>query len=192
MSLNPSLVLVTAPTTPELVTVEQAKLWCRVDFDDEDALFDDAITAARQKLEDDTRLKFGAQVLDLTVDLFPLACEALSLLTGPVTLVTSVTSYASDDTATTFSSASYFLDSARLPARVCLNQGQTWPTDLRSRVAGVVRFTAGYTASTAPKRLLLALRMMVEGFYRRTWAEDDEAAYQRLIAAHVLHFVGEE
>lgn len=198
-SLGFSLKEYSAPAI-EPITVTEAKAYLRVVVADDDALIGAQITAARQKVEADTRLSLITRTMDQTIDRFPCGAEPLHIFAAPLLTVTSVTSYASDDTSSTFASSNYFLDLSRIPGRICLKQSCTWPTGLRSRVAGVVRFTAGYgpAATDCPSALLVAMRLLIGHWYKThgadngPLADDFQRVYDALINPFVVHYVGDE
>ena len=91
----------------------------------------------------------------------------LALPRPPVVSVTSVKSFADDDTETTFDSSKYYLDNQREPARVVLRRGEVWPTALRVSNAIEVTYVSGYgaSASDVPAPLRLALLQYVGYIY---------------------------
>ena len=178
-----TLVEVTAPSA-EPITTAEAKLFLRVDHATQDDLIDDLIAAARQQVEVDTGRSLITTTWDMTVDAFP-ADRAITLPRLPLISVTSVTSYDADDTAATFSSSDYRVDSAQ--GRIALDDDAAWPTDLRRQSAVVVRFVAGYGSSGAdvPQPLRLAIYQRVAAaFEQAVGSAQIDAAYAGQIAAY--------
>ena len=155
-------VLVTAPSI-EPITLAEAKTHLRVEVtDDDDYIEDLLIPSARWQVEHATSRALINTVFDVTFDRFPEDRE-LTLPRWPLVSVTSVTSYDTSDVASTFAASKYLVDTANAPGRVILNDGQSWPSDLRRRNAGVIRFTAGYgtTAAAVTEKALWARHAML-------------------------------
>jgi len=144
----------TAPTA-EILTTAEAKTHLREDLTDatNDTYIDALVTAARAAAEQYTGLAFLDQTWDYVLDeAHPvLASESIELPLGPVQSITSIDSYADDNTATAFSSAAYYLnvgDDAGYvtpsTARVSLVDGNDWPTDMRRYHSIEIRFLAGF------------------------------------------------
>lgn len=177
-----SLVEVTAPSA-EPITTAEGKAFLRVDHSTQDDLIDDLIAAARQRIEADTGRSLITTTWDLTVDAFP-ADRVITLPRLPLVSVTSVTSYDADDTAATFSSGDYRVDTAQ--GRIALDDNADWPTDLRTRSAVVIRFVAGYGASGAnvPQPLRLALYQLLAHTFEQA---DPIAGVAQIDAAYTGH-----
>jgi len=154
---------VTPPAT-EPVTLSEAKLHCKVDGTDDDALITALITAARQHAEDYTRRAFVTQTLEVSYDLDDLFefGSYVELPRPPIASITSVKSYDADDEESTMSSSSYRLSGDR----VVLASGGAWPSSLRDRDCIVVRYVAGYGAASAvPEAIKTAIKAMVAHAY---------------------------
>lgn len=137
--IRTGLAVVTEPAI-EPVSRAEAKWQARVDHTDEDHLFDAYIAAARRQVEKDTGRVQVNTVFDVTLDAFPEE-RWMPFPRWPLSSVASVKSYDDDDAESTFASSKYFVDTVN--HRIALNDGETWPTDLRAHNAGILRFTAG-------------------------------------------------
>ena len=159
----------TAPTV-EPVSRAAAKRLLRLETSADDDLVDHLITASREYVERVTNRSFCTQTLDLLFDEWP--SDLIELPRGPVQSVTSVTSYTAADVATVMSSGDYRVDTTTDPARIALNDGAVWPSDLRSTGhAGVVRYVAGYGATSdqdSPAVLRHAILLLVGHWYEQT------------------------
>ena len=159
----------TAPTV-EPVSRAAAKRSLRLETSADDDLVDHLITAAREYTERVTNRSFCTQTLDLLFDEWP--SDLIELPRGPVQSVTSVTSYTAADVATVMSSGDYRVDTTTDPARIALNDGAVWPSDLRATGhAGVVRYVAGYGATSdqdSPAVLRQAILLLVGHWYEQT------------------------
>ena len=141
-------VIVTAPTI-EPISLAEAKTHLRIDVTDDDSYLSDLlIPSARWQVEHATSRALITTVLEQTVDRFPEERE-LTIARWPLVSITSITSYDSSDVASTFAASKYLVDTASEPGRVILNDGQSWPSDLRARAAVVIRWSAGYGATAA-------------------------------------------
>lgn len=183
-----SLEVTAAPAT-EPVTVASAKLHCRVDWADEDTLFDVWVPAARKLAEDYGRRRFVTQTLRLTQGgwytgpaewpdgiagvartgiLAADLSRAIRLPVEPVQSVSAVQYYATDGTLTTVDAADYQTWLAHSPPLVLPAPGESWP-DMESGRVGAVRvtFVAGYgVAAAVPADAKAAILLTVGYWYR--------------------------
>ena len=165
---------VSSAPSAEPLALSDVKAYLRVSGSGEDTLISTMIQAAREFCEEFTGRALITQTLTLTLDATNEIDDPLfeGTRTGPyinfykdfITLpkprvqsVTTVKTFADDDSATTFASSKYFVDTSRDPARVVLRTGETWPTALRVANAIEVVYIAGYgnagTDVPAPLRL---------------------------------------
>lgn len=172
----------TAPTT-EPLGLADVKSYLRVSGSSEDPLLRTMIEAARMFCEEFTGRALITQTLTVTLDATNEIDDPLweGTRTGPyinfykdfITLpkpevqsVTSVKTFADDDTATTLSSSKYYVDTSRDPGRVVLRTGETWPTALRVANAIEVVYVAGYGAASAvPAPLKLGMMQHIAYLY---------------------------
>lgn len=161
-----SLTLVTPPAS-EPVAIGDVREALRLGESDEVPLLERYITAARQRVENDTQRKLLAQTWDVSIDHWPCGSEPLCLPIAPIQSVTSVTAYAEDGTSSVVSTDVYAVDMASTPPRIYLKSGQSWPSDRRCYVAGVIRVVAGYgaSASSVPMALRTAIEYLVAHHY---------------------------
>jgi len=178
------------------MTTAVAKTFLRVDVSDDDTLIDTLVTSARKQFEADTSLALVNQTCTMTMDAAPSGGAAITLPVGPVSSVTSITSYAADDTSSTVSTSVYRVDTASVPARIVLKDGQSWPSGLRSENALTVVFVAGYgaTSASAPESAILAIKLLVSHWYANresvavgVVSKEIELGYRALIAAHKVY-----
>lgn len=140
----------TTDASVEPLTTAEAKVHLRIpsSVTDEDSLIASYIKAARKKVEGDTGRALINQSWTLSLDRVPASRRPILLPVGPVSAITSITSYSVADAASTVGTAVYRLDASSLPARVVLKDGQDWPSDLRPENAIEVVFVAGYGAAS--------------------------------------------
>lgn len=135
--------LVTGPVA-EPITLAEAKLQCRIDGDDEDAVVLGLITSVRLACEQIARRVFLTQTWDLTLDAWPCS-NVIDLPYPPLQSVASITYIDSDNVTHTMSTSDYFVDIDADPGRVCLAYGKAWPSvTLRPQAAIKIRFVAGW------------------------------------------------
>lgn len=139
------LVLDTAPSA-EPLTVADCRQHCRIDVEDEDALLETYIRAARDRAE----VRTGRQIMPATwklyLDAFP------SEIRVPRPHLQSVTSIAYTDSAgasQTLSASLYQVDTASEPGRILPAWGQSWPATRGTLNDVVVTYKAGYGAGHA-------------------------------------------
>lgn len=133
------LTVVTEPAF-EPVSRAEAKAQCEIDHNDWDTLIDGWIAVARRKVEQDTGRVLVNTVLKQTIDAFPEE-RYIPFLRWPLKSIASIVSYDDDDASSTLASSKYFADTVK--HRVYLNDGESWPSDLRNFNAGELQFTAG-------------------------------------------------
>ena len=184
-----SLVLKTAPAT-QIVSTADMKTYLQVDDATDDTEITEAIVASRQAIESYTGRSLINTVWNLWLDGWPRDKSAENPPEGVHNLpinsfdetlryiviprpqlvsVASVKYYDTDDTVATFSSTKYFVDTKSEHGRVCLNDGENWPTVLlRPHNAIDIEFTGGYGTATTdiPDAVLLAMKQMVKFNYR--------------------------
>jgi uncharacterized phiE125 gp8 family phage protein len=162
------LSLVTAPTR-EPVSLAEVKLQCRVDHDDEDALFLSWIRVAREHIEAYT----GRACLPQTWDdkrRFPSAACKLVLPMAPVVSVTSVTYRDVNGISQVWSSAKYRVVNPAGPtsarAWIELVSGESYPDTDDTEDAVTIRAQYGYASiGVVPSSLKAAMLLLVEHWY---------------------------
>lgn len=156
-----TLRLITSPTV-EPVSLETVKLHLRIDTDDEDALLDVYIKAAREQAEGLARRAFLLQTLEAVYDAWP-ASLVLPLPRPPLVSVTSVKYYDNDNVEATWTD--YLVDTRSEPGAIHFDSLPG--TALLGSGGLAVRYTAGYgdTPDEVPAELRQALLMIVGHWY---------------------------
>lgn len=145
--------LITPPAT-EPVTVEEARVACRLTADDLEPMSElpRHIAAARQMAEQQTGQRLVSQTWKLTLDAFP-DDGAITLDQVPARAITLVQYTNSAGVLTTVDSGAYRLDTRGTRGVLRPAYGSAWPTDVRSddEAGGVVfvTYTAGLAASSS-------------------------------------------
>ena len=168
------------PPTEEPVSLLEAKLHLRVDFDEDDMLIASLITAARQAAETLTGRQFTTARWKQVLDCFPgpslmglpagqtftLPGHAILLAKAPVQSVVSINYLDMGSVNQTMSALTYTVDAACEPARITPVFGQIWPICLPQIGAVSVTFDAGYgTASQVPEGIKSWIKLRVGSLY---------------------------
>ena len=173
------LQLVTPPAE-EPVSLIEAKLHLRVDFDEDDTLIASLIAAARQGAETLTGRQLITARWKQVLDCFPgpslmgvpagqafsLPGHAILLPKAPVQSVVSIDYLDMGATSQTMHASSYTVDNACEPARITPVFGQIWPICLPQIGAVSVTFDAGYgTAAQVPEGIKSWIKLRVGSLY---------------------------
>lgn len=173
------LQLVTPPAE-EPVSLIDAKLHLRVDFDEDDTLIASLITAARLAAETLTGRQFTTARWKMVLDSFPgpslmgvpagqvftLPGHAILLLKCPVQAVVAMRYLDMGAVEQTMPAATYTVDNACEPARITPVFGQIWPICLPQIGAVSVTFDAGYgSAAQVPEGIKSWIKLRVGSLY---------------------------
>ncbi len=180
--------LVTPPAA-EPLSLDEVKLYLRLDGTDEDTLLASLIVAARQHLEAATGLSLMTQGWRLYMDCWP-ADEVVRIAKGPLQVIEAVTVYDGDGVATDVSLNGHVLDAASEPARLFLENRPS----VGQRLNGIeIDFSAGFgdAATDVPDALKRAMLMHVALMYELRGAVSADmqpaaipAGYERLISPY--------
>lgn len=153
-----------AGPTEEPVTLEEVKLFLRVDGTDEDALIEGLIASAREAAEHLTNTSLCTQTLERVIDAFPEV--EIELGSPPVQTIVSVKYIDTTGAQQTLDSSAYSLDKDRAPGWVLPAVDTEWPDTLDTANAVRVRFTAGVDAAAVPKAVKTWIMLRVGTLYR--------------------------
>lgn len=157
------ITLVTPPAS-EPVTTAEAKLWLRVEHSADDDLIAELVTAARQKVEQQTGLAMITQTWRMSLDEFP--CWEIELPRSPLQSVSSVTYVDHDGVTQTVSASDYAVDASIRPGTVEPAYGEAWPSARCQPNSVQVTFVAGYgSASAVPAPIKAAIKLTVASLY---------------------------
>lgn len=112
---------------------------------------------------DDRLLSLGPGVHTASVPYVLGGGETFDVAFPPLQSVTSVETSDRSNSASTFSNTKYQVDLQS--GRIYLNEGETWPTDLRAQDAVKITYVAGYGSGSIPEPILQAIRSYVEQLY---------------------------
>jgi uncharacterized phiE125 gp8 family phage protein len=164
-------VTVTTQPAAEPISLSEAKLFCRVDGSDEDALISALITAARIAVEEQTGYALVTRTLDAWSDIVP-NHRTIDLPFGPVESITHVKSFDEDGDETALTVADdVILDGAN--SCFAIKSTANTLTSTRSFNAFNVQYIAGYgIASSVPEWAKQAMYMLIAHWYENREAID--------------------
>jgi uncharacterized phiE125 gp8 family phage protein len=166
-----SLVQTVAPDS-EPVTRNEAKAHCRIDLNDDDALVDGLIKAAREWCENRIGQQFMPATWRLKLDRFP--SWTIELPRPPLTAVSSVVYLDTAGASQTLSSSLYRVDTDSMPGRLTPAYSQLWPVTYSVTSAVTITYTAGYaSASAVPQSIKQAILLLVGHWYENREATSD-------------------
>jgi uncharacterized phiE125 gp8 family phage protein len=156
------------PPAEEPISLEEAKLHCKVETDEDNSLIEALIIAAREYCEAFQWRAYITQGWELWLDGFPKSGQ-LILPRPPLISVDSITYYDVDDIGIPFDNSNYFVDTKNEPGWIVLNYGCSWPTEALRPANGVcVRFTVGYgDAEDVPQKVKQAILLIVGAWYEQ-------------------------
>lgn len=188
MRYNRITVKVTTPPSVSPVTLSDMKEYLRVDTTADDNLIQDFIDAASESVKQYLRRSLITETLELTMDGFgQLADEGIlalgagvhvgsySYILGrpneidlpflPIQSVTSIKTFNRANQESTFDSELYELDETG--GRIYLDEGVTWPDNLRGREAVKITYVAGYgdAGSDIPAPIIQSIKGYVGKMY---------------------------
>lgn len=160
---NKTTTTVTTPAAITPITLSMAKTFLRVDHSADDDLITLYIQAATEAAQKYTGRYFITTTLTVKMDRFTDIDKTLLLGAGkftghkgslinagdaiylpfpPIQVINSIKTYSPSNTESTLTVSAYRLDTEY--GRVYLNDGYTWPTDLRDYQAVSIEFDCGY------------------------------------------------
>ena len=152
------------PPAEEPVSLIEAKLHLRVEFDEDDTLIASLISAARQAAETLTGRQFTTARWKLVLDGFPRG--AIALAKCPVQSVVDVNYQDMNSMVQTMPASTYTVDTACEPGRITPVFGQIWPVCLPQIGAVMITFDAGYgAAAQVPDGIKSWIKLRVGSLY---------------------------
>jgi uncharacterized phiE125 gp8 family phage protein len=176
-SLIMSAILLNAPAS-EPVSLPDAKLFLRVEHDDDDDLIAALIAAARVQVEAQTRRALITQTWRLVRDVWP-AAGVLPILPVPLREVTAIGVYDADGMIHTLDVDDFHVDAISAPAMLAFQRGVPLaPGRLNSGIEIDIDVGYGDDAEAVPAPLRQAIRLLVAHWYenRRIIAGSGEVA----------------
>ena len=170
------------------ITLAEAKTHLRLEGSDDDTYLNALISTAQFAVEKYTGRAITNQTLKLGLDGLPYADDNkyypegfftapdinrslgyIVLPRPPLVSVTHLKYYDEDNTATTFATSNYHVDTQTEPGRLVLKRGKTFPSasDLRTANAYEITYVAGYGSSRddVPTPIKQAIKLLVAHLY---------------------------
>lgn len=133
---------------------------------------------------DDRLMSLGAGVHTVSIPDVLGHGDTLDLPYLPIQSITSVVTYDRSNSPSTYSASKYFLDANG--GRIVLNEGESWPSNLRTRNAVEVTYVAGYGAADVPAPIVQAIKMHVEGLYDGSCTGMNDQVLSRLSTYRIV------
>lgn len=186
----------TTDAETEPITTAQAKTALNIDHADDDTLIDIYIAQARKKVESDTGRSFINQTWTLYADSFgEFENGIIYLPRAPLSSVTTIKYYDTDNTQQTWSSDEYQADTAHEPGRVVTVSGYSYPSTYDRLSAVEIAYVSGYGADrdnipNCPGEMFSALYLQLGNLYENresvvtgTIATQLPASYDELVGS---------
>ena len=160
---NRSLTIHTA-TVAALFTTAEAKAHLKVDTTADDTLIDNLITAATESCQIYTNRYFIQTVVTQQCDHWH---DIATLYKSPVSSVTHIKYYDTDNTQQTWAASNYIVDTSSKPARIGLAPDKSFP-DIAERLNAIeVRYTVGYGSGSedVPQGIRQAVLLTIGNWY---------------------------
>ena len=155
-----TFVVSTTPAT-EPVTLEEAKVQCRIENTFEDDEITGIIIAARIQAQLNLNRAIITQTIDSYYDCFQNFFEL-----PPLQSVSSITYLDSNGDSQTLATSQYVVDSKSIPARVTPAYGVSWPSTYDQTNAVTIQFIAGYgAASDVPESIKQWIKLQVSHYF---------------------------
>ena len=169
---------VTGPTQ-EPLTLENAKLYARIDYDDDDKLIMELIKAARRWVETQTHRALVTSTWDYSLDWdWPITSDGLQKIRLPINPVKSVTSITYVDGSSpnpTLATSDYTAVLGDFNSFIVPAYDVEWDTVRCVPEAITVRFVAGDAVGELDPGILMAVTMLFGHLYERRDAAAEKA-----------------
>jgi uncharacterized phiE125 gp8 family phage protein len=150
----------------EPVTLEEIKLFARIDGDTENSLLNSLIVSARILTENYLNRALIEQTITARMDYWP--GDEVVLPRPPLLSVISIQTLDENDTASTYSSDNYFLDSYNEPGKVIIKDGVEPPQNTERYQGGFqIIYKAGYgdSAADVPETIKTCIKQLITQMY---------------------------
>lgn len=204
MRFNRKSAYVTVSTDSPAISTADMKTFLRVDTSDDDAVIAAYVSTATEAIKQHLRLALLTETFVLKADGFtepdgddrlialgpgvhtaskPYVLgggDTFDLPFPPLQSVTTVQTFDRSNNVSTYSDTKYEVDLQS--GRIYLNEGETWPSNLRAQDAVKITYVAGYGSGSIPDPILQAIRSYVEQMY--DGCEGMTAEVKRLLATY--------
>lgn len=168
--------IVITPATTNIVTLAEVKSHLRITQTDDDTMLQGLITLAEEMIESVTRTTLLNSSLKMVLDKFPKCNGDLFVDYGPVTSISSIEYYDSNNTKVSLDLTDVYQDLNRVNAR--LKPVNAWPNTYARPNAVEITFSSGYeTVEKVPMPIKQAALLMVGHYYEnREWVTQGSEA----------------
>lgn len=180
------LKLITPPTEWP-VTLDEAKLHCKVDAVDEDLLLQAFIRSATGMAEHQTGRRLMPQTWQLTLDAVP--SHGVQLSHVPVKSISSINYIDTNGVSQLWAPTNYTLNNSNDygVAFICPSYGMTWPSMRAQMDALRITFVCGYdSAALVPEEFKHWIKLMVGAMFTNREAYDEDQVYSLGFADRLL------
>lgn len=167
------------------VTLDEAKRHCRVTNSASDTVLQRLVEAATTYIEEYIERSLAHQTWKLSLDCFS---DAIRLLRGPVSEITSFQYVDADGALTDVPEALYTLDTESDPAWIVRNSDEAWPDTLDAVNVVQVTYTAG--CAPVPEDLKHAILLLVGHWFDEREGAEFPMAIHMLCVPHRNHWFG--
>lgn len=140
----------------DIISLEAARNWLRIDGHDEDAELVAILSAICQAAEDATGRALSPQTWDVVLDAFP--CGPVRLPMPPVQSIESGTYVDRNGVVQPLLSSAWLLDADSEPGWLFPAYGTTWPSTRAVPNAVRIRVACGYPQGAIPASIVLWIR----------------------------------
>lgn len=160
---------ITIQPAVEPVSVDEIKLFGRIDTTEEDSLIAGFISDARKRIEDYLERALINQTIQMTLDYWD--CKIVELPRAPLSSVTSIVTIDEDDTETTYSSDNYYvMIDKNQPGRIAIKQDVSLPKNTERTYGGFkITYVAGYgsTPTQVPDQIRISIMYLATLLYEK-------------------------
>ena len=192
----------------EPITLEEAKLYLKVEYNDDDNLINSLIKACREEVEEYTGLILISQtwtvymnnfpqndnaiwwngIRDLPVDFYNKSSR-IELPKRPVQMVNFIKTYSDSDVATTIPSSDYQVSTYSSPnpykGVISLRDGKTWPTFTRNQDGIEIEFMCGFgSPGNVPENIKQSIKQLLAFKYENRGDYDFSKSVKMLLARY--------
>lgn len=155
-----SIVETTSPTYADVISTADLKAFLRVTHSDEDTLIEAMRAAAIQHIESFCNIRLGDRRAIMYLDDFP---QTMEVPVGPVNTINSISYATGAATTDTLSTANYYVDTNRVPARITFIN---FPSIYQYSHQGVqIDMDFGYAEADVPEGIVHAIKLLVSHMY---------------------------